>query len=221
MADPALEVPANTAEQPVTAPVDAGDQGAVEQANDAAGAPIAENSSKSANAKVRGPGKKFQKGISGNPGGRPKRSFVLQQKCRDLSETALATLEAIIKNPLEAASDRITASKLVLAYGHGRPLQPVEAAVKVPRPPTLGISFESGGPGLPRTTPLDVEAHIAALRRLPPDADFLPDETGVNTAPIPAPYALPERPQSAPEYIPAERAANPTAAMWERLGKTR
>ncbi len=95
------------------------------------------------------------------------------------------------------------------------------AEVKPVKPPSLGISFDDGGPGRTRTAEYSVEVDVAALEKLPPGADYLPDETGKNAAPMPAPspfpQALPVRP--APEFIQGERPLTSKQEMWRKLGE--
>lgn len=54
--------------------------------------------------------------VSLNPGGRPKRN-VLRQKCRELTDEALASLRAALNEP----GERVQAAKVLLAYGYGSP----------------------------------------------------------------------------------------------------
>lgn len=77
----------------------------------------AENSKRSARKKV--PGRPFTKGQSGNPGGRPRALGELKAQCREMTPAILEQLRA-------EAADRSTdhwfdASKLIIAYGWGRP----------------------------------------------------------------------------------------------------
>lgn len=59
----------------------------------------------------------WKPGQSGNPGGRPKLNAALRQKCRDLDEESLAALRAALAVP----GERVSAAKVLLAYGHGAP----------------------------------------------------------------------------------------------------
>jgi hypothetical protein len=61
----------------------------------------------------------FLKGQSGNPGGRPKSNYSMQERCRALDDQSIAALEKALENPRE----RVAAASILLAYGHGRPLQ--------------------------------------------------------------------------------------------------
>jgi hypothetical protein len=80
---------------------------------------------------------KWQKGTSGNPGGRPRMPDDLKKSCRRLALRGLHVLAEIINDrPVYDAagklvkmgakdSDRLAAVKLVMEYGFGKPVQPV------------------------------------------------------------------------------------------------
>ena len=62
----------------------------------------------------------FQKGHSGNPGGRPKQPNVLRTKCRELTEELIERLRQIAEKA-DTDATSIAAAKLILAYGYGAP----------------------------------------------------------------------------------------------------
>lgn len=78
--------------------------------------------------------KKFEKGKSGNPGGRPKRDINLVRACKDFNAEGLRILKNIARKKSHRQNDRIRAVELILAYGNGKPKQGVE------------ISGPDGGP---------------------------------------------------------------------------
>lgn len=74
---------------------------------------------------------KFTKGVSGNPGGRPKSTqeqldFI--DSCKKMSTEALATLKKWMDNEQQPNAS-VKAATLILAYAWGQPTQKVEADV--------------------------------------------------------------------------------------------
>ena len=90
-----------------------------------------ENSIKTA-AKPRG--KPFQKGISGNAGGRPRELHGLREKARERSDDALDVLTSIMNDTTAPAPSRISAACAVLDRGFGKPTQYIEQDVEVNDP---------------------------------------------------------------------------------------
>lgn len=82
----------------------------------------AQNSKGSARRKV--PGRPFQKGKSGNPGGRPKVIGALKEMARIHTAAALDTLVAGLKSESEVA--RLTAANSILDRGYGKASQHIE-----------------------------------------------------------------------------------------------
>lgn len=83
---------------------------------------------------------KWQKGTSGNPGGRPRMPDDLKKSCRRLALRGLHVLAEIINSRTEfetidgklvktssaaSPSEKTAAIKLVMEYGFGKPVQPV------------------------------------------------------------------------------------------------
>jgi Family of unknown function (DUF5681) len=68
-----------------------------------------------------GPGRPFQKGNSGNPGGRPKGLGEVQQLARQHSYRAIELLVEVAENKNTPSSARIAACSAVLDRGWGKP----------------------------------------------------------------------------------------------------
>ena len=65
----------------------------------------------------------FQKGKSGNPGGRPKKDRTIQQIAREYGPDALKTLAGIMRDTKATPAARVTASSVLLDRGYGKPPQ--------------------------------------------------------------------------------------------------
>ena len=75
-------------------------------------------------------GKPFQKGHSGNPGGRPKLPWSIVELARDNTPSAMHTLIEIHEDKNAPPSARVAAAEAVLDRGWGRPTQVVDATVR-------------------------------------------------------------------------------------------
>ena len=71
----------------------------------------------------------FQKGRSGNPGGRPKEVGAVRDLARAFTPQALATLVTIMDQDNAPASARVAAAEALLNRGWGRPKESVDANV--------------------------------------------------------------------------------------------
>lgn len=85
---------------------------------------MAQNSSKSANPRKRGRGKPFQKGKSGNPGGRPKGHGDFRKVVEAYLESKLNPKTTVLQDCL----DRIRTEKpeILLHYAYGKPVELVD-----------------------------------------------------------------------------------------------
>ena len=68
-------------------------------------------------------GKPFQKGRSGNPGGRPKVVAEVKELARAHTLEAIETLVSIMSNPKAAPAARVSAANALLDRGYGKPPQ--------------------------------------------------------------------------------------------------
>jgi hypothetical protein len=82
---------------------------------------VAENSKGTA----KGRGRPFPKGMSGNPGGRPKVVAEIRQVFRAHPDTAVATLVDVMTHG-RSDSARVAAATALLDRGWGKPTQTVE-----------------------------------------------------------------------------------------------
>jgi hypothetical protein len=73
-------------------------------------------------------GRPFRKGVSGNPGGRPKRTEeegCLAERCREKTPEALAVIESLMR---DSSNDRVklAAAEFVIERGWGRAPERIE-----------------------------------------------------------------------------------------------
>ena len=85
-------------------------------------------------------GKPFQKGRSGNPGGRPKVVAEVKELARAHTREAIETLVSIMSNPKAAPAARVSAANALLDRGYGKPPQHITGeggpsfVVRLPEP---------------------------------------------------------------------------------------
>ena len=75
------------------------------------------------------PSKRWQKGQSGNPGGRPKVIGDLQEQARQWAPEALEALREIAASRDAPPSARVSAAVALLDRGYGKPAQSIDAKV--------------------------------------------------------------------------------------------
>lgn len=71
------------------------------------------------------PRKLFQKGQSGNPGGRPKDVFGIRDLARSYSPDAIKTLATIMQDKGAPEAARVSAACAILDRGYGKPAQAI------------------------------------------------------------------------------------------------
>lgn len=85
---------------------------------------LAENRKKTA----KGKGRPFPKGVTGNPGGRPKRTpqeIDLIAACKDKTPAALAVMVEIMEYG-EIERNRLAAAQAIIERAYGKPVQPTD-----------------------------------------------------------------------------------------------
>jgi Family of unknown function (DUF5681) len=72
---------------------------------------------------------RFQKGVSGNPGGRPKIKVDMRERVRVHAGAAIDTLLAVMHDSKAPSAARVSAAIAILDRGYGRPAQAVHQHV--------------------------------------------------------------------------------------------
>ena len=67
----------------------------------------------------------FQKGRSGNPGGRPKEVGEVRDLARQYTPAAIAALEGVMSSATAPAAARVAAAEALLNRAWGKPTQPL------------------------------------------------------------------------------------------------
>ena len=71
----------------------------------------------------------FQKGVSGNPGGRPKIRVDMRERVRVHAGAAIDTLVTVMHDDKAPSAARVSAAIAILDRGYGRPAQAVHQHV--------------------------------------------------------------------------------------------
>ena len=74
-------------------------------------------------------GKPFQKGQSGNPGGRPKEIAEVKELAREHMPAAIEALVSIMNNTKASDAARVSAATALLDRGYGKPQQHIDAEI--------------------------------------------------------------------------------------------
>src|SRR5262245_13338752 len=74
-------------------------------------------------------GKPFQKGRSGNPGGRPKEIAEVKELARQHMPAAIDALVSIMNNTKASDAARVSAATALLDRGYGKPQQHIDAEI--------------------------------------------------------------------------------------------
>jgi hypothetical protein len=82
-------------------------------------------------------GRPFPKGISGNPGGRPRVLGDVQELARERSPEAINTLAAIMDDKKAPPAARVAAANSLLDRGYGKPTQPISQTLTRIDPSTM------------------------------------------------------------------------------------
>lgn len=89
-------------------------------------APVAFIDGESANPEIRKADGRWQKGVSGNPGGQPRGMGAVRKLARSYTEAAIETLAEIMQDKEQGGPARVSAAEALLNRGYGKPVQQME-----------------------------------------------------------------------------------------------
>jgi HEAT repeat protein len=84
-----------------------------------------------------GRGRPFQKGVSGNPGGRPRLLAEVQGLAREKSPEAINSLANVMRDEKAPPAARVAAANALLDRGYGKPTQPISQTLAKIDPSTM------------------------------------------------------------------------------------
>ena len=84
-----------------------------------------------------GRGRPFQKGVSGNPGGRPRVLADVQELARERSPEAINILAHVMRDEKAPPAARVAAANALLDRGYGKPTQPISQTLAKIDPSTM------------------------------------------------------------------------------------
>lgn len=122
---------------------------------------MAQNSEVTAKKRHPGPGRPFQKGQSGNPGGRP-RTKVLTERLREVLEEndGAAARWIIARLVLQSAEGAVDATKLIFNRTEGKIAQTIIGDEEAPIP----VTFQLGKRGPSKTPKQMTDAELEAAK---------------------------------------------------------
>ena len=82
-------------------------------------------------------GRPFQKGTSGNPGGRPRVLADVQELARERSPEAINILANVMRDEKAPPAARVAAANSLLDRGYGKPTQPISQTLTKIDPSTM------------------------------------------------------------------------------------
>jgi hypothetical protein len=136
---------------------------------------MAANSEGTASISQRGPGRRFTRGTSGNPNGRPKVVFEIRDLAREFGAAGIEKLAEMAGlapgTPADAEAVRVAAIKELLDRGYGKATLPISGDTEGP-PLSVHYTFKwADALPEPEATPAIDAAHTSGASNGNQDAD--------------------------------------------------